>query len=246
MTTTCQWIAPSLGLMNKVGDNTYSNEEFINTISRDDTPIGQLMSMNYGLPTVVTVTQGVPASWVQWDVDDTENVSVDTSDFFSPEEILGDKRLWVPRGVQSKRIRSMMGHAGFSIKNKGLVSTGTPESLELCIKNIVYAIYMVAEKNTIASLKNTSNSSVSKSRMKKMLTAYDVIHDNTRLIDICLLSAYSEPSVSTMERFFYVSTVLGEKRALEIINNLYHDFFEEQVFSIEESLHLFVVPSDQD
>lgn len=234
------WIVPNIGVVERVGDNTFSNEEYVEEISRDLSPMGRLMHLSYPTTTTITLQGDIPPHWVEWDVMDEEDIDNTLTLGGFPQEIPGDKRLWIPRGEQSKRMRSIAPHAFFTPTPRGFTNSGVPPTIADNFSAIIHGIYMIIEKNTVASIKDKTKTTLPSSRTKKVFSVSDILHEKSNIADVCLVSAYTEPSTTTMQRIHYLAGVYGSGKIKEMIDSSYLDYCEEQVFSVEEAVGMIV------
>lgn len=238
------WINPSDGVVRKDSDGTYNNKRFVQMIHEDKTALGYMMSMRYPTTTTTRLNGDIPDFWSQWDIPD-----VDTGDIIqqccdkveglkSIGEIQGSERLWIPRKEQSRRMRHIALYAGFSVTTHGIISKGAPDTLIDCIAQIVAGAYAIVEKNTVASIRDRSKTSVSPARMKKMNACFDIVSRRDRVAEVGIISSYAEPSSTTVLRLFYLYDILGRERTHEICDSVYYGMFEDQLYSIEESVQI--------
>lgn len=236
------WINSSDGVVRKTEDRCYNNNSFVDMIHQDKTALGYMMSMRYPTSTTTRLLgDGIPPSWSQWDIPElsASEIISDVSNQLSSwdiEEIDGMQRLWVPRKEQSQRLRAISRFAGFSVTPRGIVSCGVPQGLIDCITQVVAGVYAIIERNTIASIRSKNKTSVSSARVKKMNTCFDIVSRRDRVAEAVIISSYSEPSATTALRLFYLYDVLGKDLAHHICDGVYYGLFEDQLYSIEESM----------
>ena len=71
-----------------------------------------------------------------------------------------------------------------------------------------------------------------------MLAAYDIISRRKNVSDVLMISSYAEPSMTSSLRFYYLATIMGRENINWLCDKLYYGFFEEQLYSVEETLSL--------
>lgn len=238
------WINPSDGVVRKDSDGSYNNRRFVKMIHEDKTALGYMMSMRYPTETTTRLKGDIPDFWSPWDIPDlaTSDIIQQCCDKIdglkSIGEIDGSERLWIPRKEQSKRMRHIALYSGFSVTTHGIISKGAPDTLIDCISQVVAGVYAIVEKNTVASIRDKNKTSVSPARMKKMNACFDIVSRRDRVAEVGIISSYAEPSSTTVLRLFYLYDILGRDTTHEICDSIYYDMFEEQLYSIEESMHI--------
>lgn len=238
------WVNPSDGVVEKNDNGDYDNTHFVSLIHADKTALGYMMSMRYPTSTTITLKGDIPDFWSQWDIPDMSEEDIAEkccsmlNGVMSIGELRGDERLWVPRKKQSERMRHISRYSGFSVTAKGIVSNGVPKTFLDCISQSVAGIYSIIEKNTIASIRDSSKTSISPARLKKMNACYDIMHRRNTISDVTLISSYAEPASTTALRIFYLYAIIGKKKTHSIIDTIYYTVFEEQLFSVEESMQI--------
>lgn len=234
------WIVPNIGLVEKTGDKSFNNDTYVGEIHADSTPMGNLMRLSYPTTTNIKIVAETPPHWVQWEPQPLNTLGESITHAVMPEEIPGDTRLWVPRGEQSQRTRSIARAALFHTTPRGIVDKGIPHSIEENFASIIYGLYMLVEKNTVASIKDKKKTSVSGGRMKKMLAVADIIVQRENIVDVCLVSGYTEPSSTLMQRIYYMAGVYGVNATKKAIDDVYFTHFEEQAYSVEEMMSIML------
>lgn len=238
------WINPSDGVVRRGQDGTYNNERFVQMIHDDKTALGYMMSMRYPTSTKTQLRGDIPDFWSQWDVLDMDTNEIvqacckDLEGLASLNEIKGSERLWVPRKEQSQRMRHIALHAGFSVTTHGIISKGAPNTLLDCISQVVAGVYAIIEKNTVASIRDKNKTSVSPARLKKMNACFDIVSRRDRVAEVGIISSYAEPASTTVLRLFYLYDILGREATHKICDAIYYGMFEDQLFSVEESMQL--------
>lgn len=228
------WITKGEGLLKKVGDRTYSNEDYVNTIEDDNSVIGHYMKSQFPAPvTIKTLNDDVPSSWTVWkstkiDVDNVIN-SLDL-----PPEIPCDERLWISKAGYSKRVRHLMKEAHFTVSPRGIKDIGTPSTIDETLSTIIYSLYYLMEKSTTAFIKNKSKKSVSQSKQASIECSYDIVSNHLDITTIILGSMYVEPSPTLVKRIYLLKAVLGTYATDAIINDIYNKRCGQQIEEIKK------------
>lgn len=243
------WVTPSDGVVYKKNgeDNVFTNEKFVQEVSKDKSAIGYMMASSFPAETTITLSKGVPESWVKWAIpEDVDMCFTECEKIISQHEKLpeipGGDRLWIPRKDQSIRIRHILKYANFIVSPRGIKSNGIPKTINDTIVSTVYSIYAMVEKSTIASIQSRKRNHVSPKRLSNMLAAYDIVSRRKNIADVLMITSYAEPSTTASLRFYYLTTILGLDNTHRICDRLYYGFFETQLYSIEETLSMISEP----
>lgn len=229
------WVVPGLGLVHSTGEKKFSNSSFIETIRKDNSTMGNFMSTKFQSETEVSLSKNIPSSWVQWNVIDVKNIGLKVSSDFFPEEIPGCSRMMVPRGEQMKRQREMIPRMNMVFKGRGIRENNVPESVQDAFASIICGLYMIVEKNTIMSKKKEENA-ISKDRLQKIFSVYDIVAREKNIVDVFLVSCYTEPSATMLDRVFFLADIYGVDETKNMIDEYYYHYCEKQVDSLSEML----------
>lgn len=234
------WITKGEGLLKKVEENTYSNEDFVSAVYEDSTPIGHYMQSQFPSPVTVKTPPGViPTSWSCWEsskvvVDDViKNIDL-------PGEINYDDRLWVTKSKQSDRIRHIMNNANFVVSPRGIKDQGIPHSVNETIASVIYVLYYLLEKNTTAFIKSKDKLNISANKKNAICNAHKIFQGHEDVTSVILGSMYVEPSPTVIKRIYALKSVIGSYAVDAMLNDIYLKVCHEQVEEIDKLYNMLI------
>lgn len=232
------WVTPADGVLEEIdNDNqyyTYTNHRFIEEIQCDDSSMSKLMSSKYPSETTVTLKSHPPSYWTKWTRNPIQTSEIEklmkSEDI---EEISPKERLYITRSDVSKRTRLIMNKCHMKVTVKGIESQGIPETTDKTFATLVNMCYFMVEKNTIANMKNSS-SKISNDRIRRYSTIMEIISRRENILSTSLMSAYTEPSSTMLDRMYFLSALYGSSTVNAMVNDLYYRNYYQQVDSITQ------------
>ena len=209
----------------------FSNEFFVLLLKEDDQVTSKLVQSMFPRPVQITLGKDIPDHWVCWDVADFDtlrNLALDVP----VEEIPSSKRLFLPRRDIFSRKRKLMDSSGMIVTRRGVVSAGAPKTVEECCQHVVMCVYHLLENNSISSLKGDSIDNLSKDRQERLSSAVDIVKGEVPVRRAFLFSAYTEPTITAIKRFYYLSAIYGIEEMTKLIFDLYEKNCKKQKESI--------------
>lgn len=230
------WVTPADGVLEEINsaEHKYGNSSFIEEIEFDTSSMSKLMSSKYPSETTITLKAEPPSYWKKWvkvpintsDIEDIINVE-------EIDEIPPEKRLYVTRNEVSQRTRLIMKKSYMKVSTKGIESQGIPDTTAETFATLVNMCYFMIEKNTIANMKDI-NSKLSNDRIRRYSTIMDTISKRGNVLSISLMSAYTEPSSTMMDRTYFLAALYGTSTVNAMVNDLYYRNYYQQVESITQ------------
>lgn len=232
------WVTPADGVLEQMDGQTlyskYTNRTFIEEIQFDDSSMGKLMSSKYPSETEVILKSNPPKYWVKWEKNPIKISNIEkiiNSEKIS--EIEPEERLYVTRNKVSKRTRYIMNKSYMRVTPKGIESQGIPNTVDETFASLVNMCYFMVEKNTIANMKSP-NSKISNDRIRRYSEIMDIISQRENILLTSLMSAYTEPSSTMLNRSYFLSALYGSSTVNAILNDLYYRNYSQQVESITQ------------
>lgn len=236
------WVTKSEGIINEIDDSLYSNEKFIESIKKDDSPLGKLMQSSYPSSTTIRIQGGnIPPHWTQWDVPESLDEGVIKEILTAELEVIGeipyDERIWKKKIELSDRINHLAKISHYQVTHSGIKDAGMPDTIEECVASIVSIAYMLLEKNTVSTMKKTSKKkpSIPQARRGKFNNSLDIV-EKGNISNACLINAYVEPSIIMRKRLFCVMSLYGNSVIQDTIDRIYFNTCSKQVESIKKMM----------
>lgn len=230
------WVTPADGVLEEIDDleHKYDNHSFIEEINFDDSSMSKLMSSKYPSETIVTLKSEPPSYWKKWVKTPIQTPLIE--EIIKPEEIEEippGERLYVTRNDVSKRTRLIMGKSHMRVTTKGVESQGIPDTTSDAFASLVNMCYFMIEKNTIANMKD-NNSKLSNDRIRRYSTIMDTVSRRENVLSTSLMSAYTDPSSTMMDRTYFLAALYGVSTVNAMVNDLYYRNYYKQVESITQ------------
>lgn len=234
------WITKSSGIVRKVNSDTWSNEEFINTIHSDNSSMSKLMQSRFPTSTTIrTLSGNPPEKWNAWiltsdiDVEYIKNICSKSV----PEVLAPEKRLYQSRLSVSDRYRNILSASSMYISPRGIKIGHLPDSINDAVADIVLSLHFLIEKETIASIGGGNSNKITRARSEQYRRAQTIVdNEQEDIFSFILHSAYTQPSVNAMLRLFEVGSVVGVDNVKEIVSTIYRSIYTEQIQSITNTL----------
>lgn len=233
------WITPGEGVVTSVEgkENVFNNSNFVNIISKDESPVAKLLLSSHPFPTTITLKGDIPPSWKEF-IKEEINIENILNMMNNPlKDVSPKKRLMLTRAEISDRVNILAKIGGLKVTPRGITDEGIGETPQEAFEKIVHAIALVIEKNSTASLKN-KNRHVSSERKVKILRIIDIIENKENVINAVTSNSYVEPSPTIAARFYSLATLYGIEETNNIINTIYYNVYKNNVNSIVEMKEL--------
>lgn len=220
----------SEGVLKQIGENTFSNENFVNTIHRDGSQKSAIMKVYFPTPTTVkTLGDTIPQPWAQWDsrILSQESYKQAQSKLnFDLEEPSAEERLFLTRREISQRIRTFVPLAGLEVTTRGQKPNPAAESQADCLAQLVFGIYGLVEKASVGSLKKKTAKLATE--RKKVLSQVKKALKSDDIAGVFLSDPFSSLSLVTLKNFYSLSSLWGITKTRTMVSDLYHENFANQ------------------
>lgn len=245
------WLTPGAGVVNKISDNLWSNELFVENIKNDSSALGLFMKSRFPSSMKMSFIGGessIPETWVSWGSKEKE---IDLDYIYENSKsglvnISNSERFSLSRSEVSKRYRSILDNSSMKISGRGIKSAVSPQNINDAVVDAIFAIHFVVERETTASISGKVSENISKTKLRNVNDIRDIVNNvkNYDITDILLFSTYIQPSPIGISRIFEVGSVLGVEESKKLISDCYKVVHSEQIDSINSSMEDLFSPGE--